>query len=82
MLELKKCSTCGSNTHIRVNIPDRHYIINDGKIIRDDAWKGDHWDNPQIFFECDYDSEHSIGENSKSQIEIERKFIEEKIYEK
>ena len=50
---------------LRYHVNDRHYRIEKGKIVRDDAHQGGIWDKPELDFICSNDSEHVIPTYNK-----------------
>lgn len=54
------CPECGSDIKFSYHVPDRSYVVEKGKIVRDDAWKGPMYDGPEINFYCSNDREHNI----------------------
>ena len=60
MVTTKQCSICGSDIVFCYKIPTKSFRIDDGKIVRDDAWVGAEYENPYINFHCSNDIEHDI----------------------
>jgi len=76
MIKTKKCKQCGGDIVFSYETPTKTFVIEDGKIVRDDAWAGPYYDNPQLVFHCSNDVEHDIDseEISKWSEEIEKIF--------
>ncbi len=60
MIKNKQCKVCGSDIVFRYKTPTKSFRIEDGKIVRDDAWVGLMYDNPYLKFICSNDTEHSV----------------------
>jgi hypothetical protein len=65
MLECKKCPECGAEIVFQYVTPSRSYRIENGEIVRDDAWTGPGYDDSYFHFRCSDDSEHDIECNDK-----------------
>ena len=86
MLKPKECKTCGSDIVFDYKTPTKSFRIEDGKIIRDDAWTGPGYDNPQIEFYCSNDREHDIEDVNGTEVnkwcdKVENYFIENALYD-
>ncbi len=55
-----KCKTCGADIVFDYVTPSKSFQIKDGKIERDDAWKGIPHDDPYLEFYCSNDKDHDI----------------------
>jgi hypothetical protein len=62
MLKNKKCPECGGDIIIQYVVPTKSYRIENGKFVRDDAWVGGSFDEPEIRFVCSNDIEHEYDE--------------------
>ena len=71
MLEKMYCPICNSEIVLRYHIPDKNFKITDGKITRDDAHKGQFFDDPELNFECSNDRGHNIYNLSYSNVNDE-----------
>lgn len=80
MPKTKQCITCGSDIVFSYKTPTKSFRIEDGKIVRDDAWEGPEWDNPYLKFYCSNDTEHEV-ENDSEVIQWSEK-VENEFYEK
>ncbi len=60
MTQNKQCEVCGSDIIFRYKTPTKSFRIEDGKIVRDDAWIGLMYDNPYLKFLCSNDTEHKV----------------------
>lgn len=60
MFENRYCPTCKAEVTLRYYIEDKHFRIEKGKLVRDDAVQGEFWDTPELLFECSNDREHKI----------------------
>ena len=69
MLETKYCPICKGEIILRYHTPDKNFKISKGKIIRDDAWKGAGFDDPELLFECLNDREHIIDHSKNDEWE-------------
>jgi len=60
MLENKTCKECGHDIVFSYETPTKSFNIVDGRIVRDDAWTGPHYDDPELIFYCSNNKEHDI----------------------
>jgi len=60
ILEDKYCPVCRADIKFSYVVPERSFIILDGKIKRDDAWRGPEYDNPHFIFYCSRDREDKL----------------------
>lgn len=77
ILDQTYCPRCGSEIKFSYVTPERSFIIEDGKLKRDDAWEGPEYDNPYFHFYCSNDKEHDLGDGpeiDKWYEEIEHEF--------
>ena len=74
-----KCKVCGEDIIFYYEIPTKTYKVEDGKIIRDDAWAGPEYDSPSLIFRCSTDPEHDIDtlEINEWADKIETQFYED-----
>jgi hypothetical protein len=77
MFESRYCPECNAEVVIRYHIPDKNFVITDGKIVRDDAWVG----QPEILFECSNDREHDVPMFTKWEDPITKEFYKGAYYE-
>ena len=56
----KTCKQCGADIIFSYVTPTKTYIIEGGKIIRNDAWVGPGYDDAYLEFYCSCDKEHDI----------------------
>jgi hypothetical protein len=82
MFETRHCPECGAEVTLRYHIKDKHFRIEDGKIVRDDAHQGGYWDNPELIFECSNDREHEIPNYPKWEDPITTEFFDGGYYDK
>ena len=82
MLENRYCPIFKSEVILRYHAPDRHYRIEKGKIVRDDAHQGGIWDSPELNFICSNDSEHKIPAYDKWEDPITEFFYQGAYYDK
>jgi len=76
MIDNFYCPLCSHEIKFSYITPERSFIIKDGKLKRDDAWKGPEYDNPYFHFYCSNDKEHDLGDS-----EILDKWCEDIEYE-
>lgn len=77
MLKTKNCRICGSDIIFCYKTPTKSFRIEDGKIVRDDAWEGPEWDNPYLKFYCSNDMEHEVeNQDIDWSEEVEKEFYE------
>ena len=67
MMLNKYCPTCSHEIKFSYVTPEQSFVIVDGAIQRDDAWKGPEYDNPYFHFYCSNDKEHDIGDDKEIQ---------------
>lgn len=79
MIKNKQCKVCGSDIVFCYKTPTKSFRIEDGKIVRDDAWVGLMYDNPYLKFHCSNDTEHSV--ENQDILDWSEK-VEEDFYEK
>lgn len=60
MIENKKCPFCNADIVFSYERPSFSFRIEDGEIVRDDAWTGTGYDDPFFSFHCSNDKEHDI----------------------
>jgi len=74
-----KCKICESDITFCYKTPTLSFKIEDGEIIRDDAWTGSEYDNPYLKFYCSNDSEHDIDSKEVVQWseDIEKQFYQD-----
>lgn len=60
MIKTKQCQICGADISFCYKTPTKSFRIEDGKIVRDDAWVGLMYDNPYLKFQCSNDTEHEV----------------------
>jgi hypothetical protein len=65
MLKTKKCAECGAEIIFQYIKPSKSFRVENGQIIRDDAWTGPEFDNPYFHYQCSEDSEHRIDPNDE-----------------
>ena len=78
-----KCKICGADIAFCYKTPTKSFKIENGDIVRDDAWHGGEYDNPYLKFYCSNDSEHDIDSEEIVlwSSGIETKFYDENIME-
>jgi hypothetical protein len=82
MIEPRYCSECNAELVIKYHIPDKKFLIRDGKIVRDDGWKNILLNQPELIFECSHDREHGVPiDNDKWEDLIREEFYEGAHYE-
>lgn len=59
-ISTRLCPECSSEIKFSYIVPERSYIIENGKIVRDDAWTGPMYDGPEMDFYCSNDRTHNI----------------------
>ena len=85
MLKTRVCPECGNEIMFSYIVPERSYTIEDGEIVRGDAWVGPYYDNPHFDFYCSNDRAHDIEKISiiyersldEWQEEIENEFFKQ-----
>ena len=81
MFEPKYCPKCNAEVVIRYHIPDKNFVIRDGKIVRDDGWKSILLNQPELLFECSSDREHDVPMDNEWEDLIRAEFYEGAYYE-
>lgn len=78
MAKTKQCRVCNSDIVFCYKTPTKSFRIEDGIIVRNDAWTGSEYDNPYLKFYCSEDMEHDIDSDEivKWSEEIEKEFYE------
>jgi hypothetical protein len=72
-LTKRNCPECGVEIKFSYIVPEKSFIIEDGKIVRDDAHTGGWFETPDIDFYCSNDRSHII---EKDDIVYEQTFDE------
>lgn len=81
MFDNRYCPECGAEVTLRYHIEDKHFRIENGKIVRDDAHEGVVWDAPELLFECSNDREHKVKKYPKWEDPISDEFYKGAYYE-
>ena len=82
MFETRHCPECGAEVILRYHLKDKHFRIEKGKLVRDDAHQGGVFDDPEVDFVCSDDSGHEIPYYDKWEDPIVREFWEGGYYDR
>ena len=77
MLKSEKCAECGAEIVFQYINPSKSFRVESGKIVRDDAWTGEGYDDPYFHFQCSEDAEHDIDpRNTRLEwfVDVEQEF--------
>ena len=80
----KFCEECGAEIVFQYVTPNKSFQIENGKILRDDAWTGPGYDEPYFLFRCSDDLEHEIHmsiEMNEWMEDVKREFKRQKLFD-
>jgi hypothetical protein len=82
MFENRYCPICKAEVTLRYHVEDKHFRLEKGKIVRDDANQRGFLDTPELLFECSNDREHEIPNYPKWEDPVRKGFYKGAYYDR